>query len=232
MKNIRFIIAIVLAIGLMNSCTKNELINPAGIAKNDGQGGGGNQKIVQNCVYSPLQQTAPNEWSGTFQGVNVKFSDLHIRNDGKLYGRMVYAENGIILVGGDSYNQRDFGAEITVCAVSSPTIEVSTSTVFGTQIQSSAFINSVLSALGIFEMLGIDDLVITQLAQLANPQQTVVKTTNYRKVTYTTCGSSRLLTGKLVAQGVTYNLVTGAYTFTGMGMATMCYTDPMVNFIS
>lgn len=194
-----------------------------------------NQKIVQNCFYTPFQQTGSNQWTVNFEGVNCVFSNLHVRTDGRLYGRLLSAgNNSVILTGGDSYNQRDFAFQVPTCSIGSQSIE--TVSVVHTSVTqpanvTQATLNTALANAGIFDLLNQYDEVEVTVTTMPTTTTNATIVRKYKNYQVMSCAGSKLALGKLVAKGVVVNLTTNAVTFTELGVATMCFADPMVTYV-
>ena len=193
--------------------------------------------IGEDCNYVKLTQTAPNVWEAYFGlGSLVKFSDLHIRNDGRVYGKIISAgTNNVtsgypILSGNDDY-RRDFSFQQTTCSGSEVTKEEVTltyqqylastngqttfSTVNGSPYNASQILTAAAGGLNAY----ISGLINGSI---------VFKRLGY-SWTSVSCTGSYLTLGKLTAKNVVQQQ-DGSFTVGEYGIAPMCYADQMPMF--
>lgn len=192
--------------------------------------------IGEDCNYIKLTQTAPNVWEAYFGlGSLVRFSDLHIRNDGRLYGKIISAGTNNVTAGYpilSGYDiRRDFSFEQTTCSATEVTKEEVTltyqqylastngqttfSTVNGSPYNASQILTAASGGLNAY----ISGLINNNI---------VFKRLGY-SWTSVSCTGSYLTLGKLVAKNVV-QLPDGSFTCSEFGIAPLCYKDGMIIF--
>lgn len=187
----------------------------------------------EDCNYVQLTLNAQGLWEAYFGNTVVKFSNLHIRNDGRLYGQMYSAETNNIITGNDGYARRDFAFEKIMCT-GSPSVTKEETTMTYSQFVNTAngntsylFYQNNISYGMQFSMY-VQTQLSTGTAQY-NVSTMTYKNTSYNWNTDMSCSGTSLILGKLVAKGVVQQ-PNGTFTYTEFGIAPHCYKDPMVAF--
>jgi hypothetical protein len=234
MKRTSLAVAALLVFGLFFSSCKREEAQPAVHSENKvapAGTGSGTARLIQDCAYTKLTQTTTGIWEADFGATHLKFTNLHIKPDGKLYGRLLSAENYPIVTGGDGYNQRDFAFERPNCSSAGSGVTKSTRTLSYTEFTalsggngSYAYYNGLFSSFGAFSLWAQSNL--TSGITYAVGTGTYIET-RYDWVTNINCNGTQVVIGKLVAKGVVQQ-ANGTFTSTEYGISNMCYPDPFV----
>lgn len=76
-----------------------------------------NQVLAPTCDYVPLTQNSNGEWTCYYHGIEIKFNQLQVRQDNKLYGALL--TNGTNYIVQDYAGvQRIFSLEVPICTAS------------------------------------------------------------------------------------------------------------------
>ncbi|MGL4597349.1 MAG: hypothetical protein ACRCYO_07475 [Bacteroidia bacterium] len=231
--------AVFLLMLAFSACKKDdpETFGPMSqIAKADASKKGSASNLREDdCFYIPFTQTGANTWTVNQNGVNMTFTDLHLKADGRLYGKLASAGLGNnIVTGGDGYNGREYAVEIPNCMATyniSKTVELISDSLYTALYGGGSFL--VVNGQGAtggninmtFNMAAIAGVGLFSIT----PGQT--KVTHYDFNNSTSCTGTRLILGKLYAKGVVRHPGpngTETFTFTELGIASMCLEDEFI----
>jgi hypothetical protein len=217
---------------LLSSCKKEETASFGPVTPSTSNNPSNQRE--DDCYFIPFTQTGANTWTVNQAGVTMTFTDLHIKSDGRLYGKLASSAPAgtMVITGGNDYNNREYAVEIPNCT-STYSITKSTQIIPYSLYTSLYGYNSFLTVNGqgapggsFSVLLGASVYTGIPLFSVSTGTATV---TNYSFNGSTSCTSSaRLIVGKLYAKGVQShagpnNTVT--FTYTELGIASMCTPD-------
>lgn len=213
---------------LLTSCKKDSIISETPALDNTVAS---RNPPSGDCGYVTLTQNAQGQWQAYFGNVLVKFSNLHIYYDGRLYGRLESAENYPLTTGHEGIPSREFAFEKISCSGSwAITKDIDT-------VMYSEFINNANgNTTYLFYQNGLStglqfDMYAQELVSGVMTYNGTYKYTQTRYVwnTGTSCTGTTLSIGKLVAKNVVQN-ANGTFTATEYGIAPLCYVDQPVGW--
>ncbi len=189
-----------------------------------------------DCFYIPFTQTGANTWTVNQNGVNMTFTDLHLKADGRLYGKLASVSSGSrIINGGDDYNGREYAVEIPICTGNygiTKSRELISLVLYTSMYGNHSFVSvngqgapgaEFMAELGKSIKSGIP------LYEISSSTATI---THYNFTSnISSCTGSRLILGKLYAKGVVRHPGpngTETFTFTELGIASMCLEDEFI----
>lgn len=231
------LVLIVVTAFLLTSCKKDSVISetPAQGTLPEITAG---RNPTEDCGYIPLTLNAQGQWQAIFGNVIVKFSNLHIFFDGRLYGKLESAQTCILETGHEGIPSREFAfSQITCQGSGSISKEVTTQTYtdFNTLSNNNStyglfFNNGTFTSGSQFGMYALSHL-ITGVTYVVNPTNATV---TYQQTKYTwntpfNCTNNVLTAGKLVAKNVV-QLQNGTFTYSEFGIAPLCYVDQPVSW--
>jgi hypothetical protein len=225
---------LLLATVLLNSCKKEETTSfgPMQVAADNPS----NQR-EDDCYYIPFTQTGTNTWTVNQNGIDMTFTDLHIKSDGRLYGKLASSAPAgtMVLTGGNDHNNREYAVEIPNCTATysiTKTTQVIPYTLYTSLYGNNSFltVNGQGTPGGNFSLL-IGASVYTGIPLFSGSSgASTITHYDYIGNTYCTSGT-RLIVGKLFAKGVVRHPGpngTETFTFTELGIASMCTPDEFV----
>lgn len=181
-------------------------------------------RVIQPCFYTKLNLQSDGSYSCLFEGLNITFRNLGIRQGGYLYGDLVNAENAVVLSGEQS---RTFAIKGFYCAVSGPMVTVTSKTISfydfnnKTTNNSYAYFGNGLSDMGNFLLDIQNSLEVGLINFTVTPNSYVVKTYRIGDGITENCSKSKVIAGKLVVKST---WTSGRFVYE-WGVANLCYVD-------
>lgn len=216
---------------LLSSCKQDETAALANPGNGNTSAGGQTARVMEDCFYAKLTETSPGIWEANFANTNLRFTGLYIRNDGRLYGRLLAAENNNIITGGDGYDRRDFAFERIVCSGGGG-VTKTTQLLSYTQFMSNSGGNSSYVYYGGTFSSGAAFSVWAQSSLASGITYTastgIYEQTHYQWNTPMNCNSTQVIIGKLIAKGVIRLPGGNHFSWSEFGISNMCYPDPPI----
>jgi hypothetical protein len=180
--------------------------------------------ITQPCFYTKLEPQPDGSYTCLWEGMNVMFRNLTIRQGGFLYGDLHYVPNAVVVSGEQS---RTFAIKAFYCAVSGPMVTVSTRSISYQEFRSKTTANTYAwygnstSGLGSFLIDIANTLDVGEIDFTVTPMTYTVRTYRIGEGITMDCTKSKVVTGKLVVKSI---LTPTGYTYE-YGVANLCYED-------
>ncbi len=217
---------------LGSSCSKTELPEAKTLS---GKAPQGQQRVSGSCRYTKLNEISPGVYGVWYQGIYLTFSNLHIRNDGRLYGKLESSSAGIMLSGDVGTENRDFAVQSPSCTGGPGSVVKTITSVPYTQFVSNSGGNSSFAMIAGNQTLGgAFDIWLNnnlEAGVIYNVGQVNYRLTRYDWAFNPNCNVLQIVAGKLVAKNVSVvNNSSGVpvYTCTEYGIADYCYEDQQV----